>query len=545
MRRFLSRSTGRFVRQSSYAAGLFFYKVAGEEIFPYPSHKLDADESESLQGLIEQIRSNDKELSLVGSRIATEYGGLGLSHTAHALLCEEVGSTGERSLVSNIQHCGVCSYLISTVGSKEVKGKYLTSMSDGSVMMGWAVQENNGTDLSMTTSKVVSENGGYSLTGRKSCPFASNSTHFLVLAKTLTQTTTEEGPTESYRNSFFIVKRDSPGVKVENDSVTFEKTPVEDIVGVVGEGFGDAQVALFTEQYVYSATLLGYLKRVVQELRDTVPDKWATSVIASCACTMYAMEASLYALTANLDLPTQDSLLEAALVNAFVQQSADGWLSTLATATPTSPQLENCFRGAQEVVRLMEPVHFLHATAACCGVEDYGLVFQKTSLIQTVQQRTMRSAGMRDTIPIKEIDCTAIEKAIVRFGDAVEMTFTRYKSQVFYQSLLVSRLGEAASLIYAASACASRAAMCANKRLPTAKSEKQACHRIHRLRGRTSINSVRRVLQRWSNRRRLLQAYSSSGVRGCFRAISKSRIKYHLAIFSFLNKVNFTLKFLK
>lgn len=444
------------------------------ELFPYPSRKLDGDESETVQTLIEQIRSNDKELNLAGARIATEYGGLGLGHTAHALVCEEMGTSGDSRLLQSIQHCGLASYLLSTVGSKEVKGKYLTGMSDGKIMMGWATQEECGNDISMNTTRATfTSTGTYAITGAKRCDFAETATHYLVLAKTLTQAATESGPTEVSRNSFFIVEKGAKGITTTSDTVTFDGAPVADIVGIVGEGFKDRMITLFTEQYVYASMLLGILKRVVQELRDSVPEQWAANTIASCACIMYAMESALYALVANLDLPTEDSLLEAALVSVFVQNGTNEWLSILSTATPTNEVLEKCFANARQLLSMMEASDFLYSSAVCCGIEDYGLIFQRTSTLQMVQLRTMRTLGMKDRVPVRELDCSAIDSAVVNFGNAVESTFVRDASQVPQQQLIVNRLGEAAALLYAASASASRAAMCENKRFPTAKTEKQ------------------------------------------------------------------------
>ncbi|KAG5510909.1 hypothetical protein JKF63_06410 [Porcisia hertigi] len=467
-------SRRQYVRHASYVAGLFNFRIVPEELFPYPSRKLDADEAEAVQALIEQIRTRDKELNLAGARVATEYGGLGLGHTSHALVCEEVGTSGDGRLLQTIQHCSFASYLLSTVGSKEVKGKYLTGMSDGSIMMGWATQEDCGNDISMNTTKAtLTGDGIYAVTGCKRCDFAEGATHYLVLAKTFTQTATEAGPMEVSRNTFFVVDKNAKGVSVKDGTVSFKDTPVVDVVGVVGEGFKDRMITLFTEQYVYASILLGIAKRVVQELRNSVPEQWAADKVASCACIMYAMESALYALTANLDLPTEDSLLEAALVNVFVQSSTNKWFSILSTATPVSEALEKCFENARLLLSMMESTDFLYSSAVCCGVEDYGLVFQRTSTLQMMQLRMMRSMGMKDRVPVQEIDCSAIDSAVITFGNAVEATFVRNASQVPHQQLIINRLGEAASLLYAASASASRAAMCQSKRLPTAKIEKE------------------------------------------------------------------------
>lgn len=463
----------RFGRHSSYVAGMFNFRVDSEEIYPFPTHKLDVDESDNLQTLIEQIRGGDKEMNAAGARIAAEYGGLGLGHTAHALVCEEIGTSGDARLLATLQHASAVSYLLSTAGSSEIKGKYLTAMSDGSVMMGWAAHEEFGNDISMNNATANFVNGNYLITGTKACFFAESSTHFLVLAKTLTQTPGENGPTEAHRNSFFIVKKDAEGVVVKGDQVTFSSTQAADVVGVVGEGFKDHMVTLFTEQYVYCAALLGVLKRVVQELRDSVPDKWAATIIGSCACLTYAMESALYALTANLDAPTQDSLLEAALVSAFVQSSTNEWLTMLSTATPTTEPLEGCFASARRLLAMMESSDFLHATAVSCGVEDYGLYFQRSSTFQIFQARAVRSIGIKPTLKITEVDCSLIDNAIVKFGEAVEMSYVRNTTRLPHQQLILNRLGEAAAFLYAATAAASRASMCASKRLPTAKMEKE------------------------------------------------------------------------
>ncbi|CCW64553.1 unnamed protein product [Phytomonas sp. EM1] len=475
MRRFLRDFTAHNARCVSYAASIFNYKATVDELIPFPSHKLEIDESENIQALIEQIRNGDKELSIPGARIAVEYGGLGLGHTAHALVCEELGTCGNKKLLATIQHCSMASYLLSTFSSSKLKGKYLTTMSDGIVMMGWAVNEGFGTDFSMNATTATLENGVYWIKGEKICHFGENATHFIVMAKTMTQVVTEDGPKEMLRNSFFVVKKnnDHKCVRVNKNHVTFDNAPAEDVIGAVGEAFRNSMITLFTEEYVYAAALLGTLKRVVQELRAMVPDRWATTTVASCACSIYAMESALYALTACLDLQTEDSLLEVALVNAFVQITTNEWLTLLSTATPTTETLEECFACARALLEMMESSDFLYSTAVCYGVEDFGLNFQRTTTLQLMQTRLLRTLNLYERLPIKEIDCTPIDKAIVNFGNAVESAFVRNTTRLPYQQLIINRLGEAAGLIYIATAAASRASMCINKRIKTANTEKQ------------------------------------------------------------------------
>ncbi|ORC86536.1 putative acyl-CoA dehydrogenase, mitochondrial precursor [Trypanosoma theileri] len=464
-------------QSSSYAAGLFNFKIVPAEMFPYPIRKLDGEEAENLQSVLETLRNGGNILtSLYGARIAAEYGGLGLGYTAHGLIYDELGAKCEEKLLSTIRHGGVCTHLLETVGAKDVKGKYLTAMSDGSVIMGWAVEEDVfGSDISMNTTKAVHhDDSGYKLSGKKRSLDVASATHFLVLAKTLTQTSTVDGAAVTHRSSLFVCSKDAPGIKIEGNTLILDNTPASDFVGVVGEGFKDVMITLFSEQYLYAVSLLGTMRRIVEELQGINEEKVIEDIVPSCICAIYAMESAVYALTANMDVPTEDSLLECTLVCAFVQSTVSTLIQKLEILTLPNKVLDKCFDHAKKSLALMESRDFLYATASCCGVEDYGLFFQKASTLQMMQARTLRLLGMRDRVPLKGVpEISLIEEAVVKFGDAVEATFVKNGSQVPYQQLLLNRLGEAASLLYAASAVASRASMCTQKGLPSAKAEGQ------------------------------------------------------------------------
>ncbi|KAG8348610.1 putative acyl-CoA dehydrogenase, precursor [Trypanosoma vivax] len=460
---------------SSYAAGLFHYKIVPAEMFPYPCRKFSIEEEENLRLVLEELRSNSVSTgNLFGARIAVEYGGLGLSNTAHALINEELGAGCCESMLSALQHSGVCTSLLSTVGSRELKGKYLTSMSDGTIKMGWAIEEPFiGGDISMISAEsTLSQEGGYTLTGKKHCFGAAEATHFLVLAKAITQASTEEGAVVSRRGTLFICSREAAGLKVEEDCITLESTPVSDIVGVVGEGFKNVMIALFTEQHLYSALLLGIVKRVSRILHKLPGEQKIYAAFSSIDSTLYAMESVLYALTATMDVPAEDSLLECALTSAFVQQAAAELLGELEALVSLDRDIGDCLLRARNIFSHLRPCGFFYVTAACCGIEDYGLLFQKASTLEIMQARLIRAIGFYDRVPVKNCrDAGLIDEAVVKFGSAVETAFVRNGSHVPYQQMLLNRLGEAASLLYVASAVASRVSMCHTKGLDTAKDE--------------------------------------------------------------------------
>ncbi|EAN95100.1 putative acyl-CoA dehydrogenase, mitochondrial precursor [Trypanosoma cruzi] len=476
MRRF-SKAFERtqYFRKVSYLGGLFNFKIIPGEMFPYPCRKMDGDEAENLESVLESVRSNKNILgNLYGAQIATEYGGLGLGHTAHALIYEELGNNCIDKSFSTMRHSGVCTHVLASTGTKDLKGKYLTAMSDGTIKMGWAIEEDGfGSDLSMNNTRaVMNDNGSYVLTGQKRCVDAASATHFLVLAKTVIQRNSEEGATVANRSSLFICANDAKGLRIEGDSIVLENTPVSDVVGVMGEGFKDAMIALFTDEYLYAVSLLGIMKRLVEELQGVNAEEGITEILPYFVCAIYAMESTLYALTANMDIPAEDSLLECTLVSAFVQATTAQLLRMLELLKSPNTTIDNYFRYATTFIDLMESRDFLYSTAVCCGVEEYGLFFQKASTLQMMQARALRFVGVRDRVPIKNIpESSLIDEAVVNFGDAVEATFVKSGSQVPYQQLLLNRLGEAASMLYAASAVASRASMCVTKGLPSAKVE--------------------------------------------------------------------------
>lgn len=475
MRRLLLRSLPvPFTRSASYAAGLFHFKVIPEELTPFPAHSFSEDEGENLVTLARKISDGEKVDGLVpGAQIALEYGGLGLGHTAYSLVCEEMGrSGGLERLLAAVQSTTLAAHVISSCGSKELKGKYLTKMSDGTEVVGWAMQEGNGADVSMNTTKATLAEGDskYILRGRKVCAAAEDATHFLVLAKTKTQILTEKGPEETERSSLFMVDRNAKGVSLDQKMVVLDDVESEEVVGVVGEGFRNQLTTSMTLQYAGAAALLGSLKGICQEVSDEVPDGWCHDVLASCLCSMYAMESALYAVTGNLDRQTEDILLEACFSAGFIYNTVRECVASLSDVTQIS---SSHYRTITTLLSTMEHPDYLNGAAVCSGVEEYGLAFQATSTLQMMQRRTLRMLGVKERLPIREVDCSKVDAAIIEFGNAVETTFVRNTTSVPFQQLLLNRLGEAAQLLYAASAAASRAAMAAKKGLPTAKVEKK------------------------------------------------------------------------
>lgn len=550
---------------------------------PTSARQRSESDSRVVENKNEKEGIDASQCAYYGARISSEYGGLGLGCTSYAYVCEEAGRAGKgkvplsgttatpspshtdvangkeesdaarssialsgkaewNPMLGTIHSASLAVFLLNTWGSKELKGKHLTQLSDGSGVFGWAVAEGHGgsPDWSMNTTvarigqsmmtsssaeeEVASQDGAKSLaeedpnafyiTGEKLCPFAENATHFVVLAKTSAQVHTPTGPTTTQRSAIFLVPKDTPGVEVRGVSssagtppcstttltspllypmqqVVLRNAKAEAIVGNAGEGFRMQLISTMTEQFAWAAALLGTLKAMYQEVEEVAKAVNGKTDLASASSAsyqpllayampvLYAMESSLYAVTANMDRKASDTLLELCFMTGFVDHHAVLLLEILTSCSAggivTSSPLKDLTVFARTLHALrasLPPLDYLRAIAISCGVEEFGLQFQATSTMSVMQKRMLRSVGVREKLPIQGIDCTALDASLLRFATTVEKVFLRHTNSLSRQQLVLSRLGEAGELAYVATTAASRASMALQKDVPTAKTEK-------------------------------------------------------------------------
>lgn len=496
---------------TSFAAGLFRVKIVGKEVFPYPIRKFTEDEGENLESLVRHVQGAKEktqfkdliEWGSPGAAIPTEYGGLQLSETAHSVSLEETArNSPAAAYLPLLRHVGNCTYLIKNFGSKEVKAKYLSGMSDASIRMAWAVaEEHAGTDVSMNTASAIANgDGSFSISGSKVVVEGGDATHFLVLVKAPTQATSVDGSAVmAHKGTFFVVDRSAKGVRVELPAtgspsrsaavVHLDNVIAENIVGVVGEGHVQYLVTLHSCHHLVSATFIGIAKKALTiamryvnaQTQAKNGSQLLQAIVSSATAELYGLEASLYALTANLDVPAADSLIEATTSAALTARSVETLVRRLYAAVQYSTvgggdaEMATVLQEMDHVMRLTETESFLYACGAACGVEDFGLYFQKASTLETLQNRALRSMGFRDKLPVATAwpEAQKIEEAVLTFGAAVEHVFVRSNVRLRHQSLVLNRLGEAAALILASACSVARVLMADNKGVESAKIEKK------------------------------------------------------------------------
>lgn len=500
-----------------------------------------------------------------GARIPSAYGGLGLGCTSYAYVCEEAGRVGKggvstantipppsssstegvnppcfNSMLYTIPSSSLAYFLLSTWGSKELNGKHLTQMSDGSEVLGWAVLEAHGAGPDVSMNRTIARLGkteshppspaetkeeemtlraeedvnAFYITGEKLCAFAHTATHFLVLGKTPIQENTPSGPEESLKNTFFLVPKDTAGVEVHAiqkvhphtnststsscdgaiSRVVFHNAKAEAVVGKAGEGHRMQLVSTMSEQFAWAAAVLGTLKSMFQEVEEIEKEMGkrqegrvggvssSPSLLAFAMPLLYAMEATLYAVTANKDRQAEDLLLELCFMTGFVRQHASilwsalmCWRGSEAAALlqkDANPTASSPYTTIHALLANVPPLDYLRAIAISAGAEEFGLQFQATSTMSVMQKRILTSVGVREKLPLTQVDCRPLDAALFRFATAVEQVFLRHTSSLPHHQLLLNRLGEAGELAYAATAAASRAAMAIQKGVSTAKTEK-------------------------------------------------------------------------
>lgn len=186
------------------------------------------------------------ELGFLGAPYSPDYGGAGCDAVMVCLLLEEVSRASGAVGSSLNAHISLASSVIADHGSEAQKRKYLTALASGAKIGAFGLTEpSGGSDAAGCRSSAVRDGDHFVLNGSKA--FITNSTVadiFVVTARTA------EG-TGSRGVSAFILEKGMPGFTVGkqdkkmgmNGSPTamlfFDevRVPVENLVGVEGEGF--------------------------------------------------------------------------------------------------------------------------------------------------------------------------------------------------------------------------------------------------------------------------------------------------------------------
>jgi alkylation response protein AidB-like acyl-CoA dehydrogenase len=226
------------------------------------------------------------ELGLMGIEVPEEYGGAGMDPLCYALALIEVSaadaSHGTIMSVNNTLYChGILKY-----GTEEQKQKYVRPVAAGEVIGAYALTEpQSGSDASnMRCRAVLSEDGShYVINGKKSWITSGPVAKYIML---FAMTDPDKGPKgvscfmiDTEREGFLRGKTEPKlGIRASATcEIEFEnyQVPVEDLLGVEGEGFKMAMGVLDAGRIGIAAQATGIARAAYEASVDYARERQA------------------------------------------------------------------------------------------------------------------------------------------------------------------------------------------------------------------------------------------------------------------------------
>jgi butyryl-CoA dehydrogenase len=246
-------------------------KFSDSEVAPL-ANAIDADEKIP-KDLINKLFEN----GFMGSYIPEEYGGAGMDYSSYAVIVEEISRGCASTGVLISAHTSLCMWPILNFGTDDQKKKFLPRLASGGVIGCFCLSEPNaGSDPGGLTTFAEDKGDHFEISGVKNwITNGKDAGVAIVMAKT-TKTTDHKGVTA------FIVETNSPGFSVQKvehklgikGSTTAQiwldkvKVPKENVLGVVGKGFGVALSTLDGGRIGIAAQALGIAEAAFRYARN-------------------------------------------------------------------------------------------------------------------------------------------------------------------------------------------------------------------------------------------------------------------------------------
>jgi alkylation response protein AidB-like acyl-CoA dehydrogenase len=215
------------------------------------------------------------ELGFVGVFIDKKYGGLGYGFLEHCLINEEFWAV-EPGIGAAILSATFGAELIQMFGNESQKTTILPQLVEGQAIIGTAITEPDaGSDVTMASTNAVRDGGVWVINGSKM--FATNGTTASHI--NLFCLTDPENPSRHKRHSFILVPTTTPGYKAikihgklgirASDTAELVlkdlRVPVENIVGVEGEGFSQLMAFFNHTRLHVCAQAVGLSRAALEE----------------------------------------------------------------------------------------------------------------------------------------------------------------------------------------------------------------------------------------------------------------------------------------
>ncbi|MDO9183641.1 MAG: acyl-CoA dehydrogenase family protein [Bacteriovorax sp.] len=235
-------------------------KFSDSEVAPL-AHGIDHD-GKIPEALIAKLVEN----GFMGSYIPEEFGGAGMDYSSYSIIVEEISRGCASTGVLISAHTSLCMWPILNFGTVDQKKKFLPGLASGGVIGCFCLSEPNaGSDPGALTTFAEDKGDHFEVSGVKNwITNGKDAGVAIVMAKT-TKTNDHKGVTAfivDTKSAGFSVQKleDKLGIKGSSTAQIWldkVKVPKDNVLGVVGKGFGVALSTLDGGRIGIAAQALG------------------------------------------------------------------------------------------------------------------------------------------------------------------------------------------------------------------------------------------------------------------------------------------------
>ena len=466
------------------------------------------DEAEAIPETVVQAFAQS---GLLGLSIPREYGGQGLSASGYAVVAGAVAAVDASLAVLIGVHCGLSSKAIVLFGNDEQKARYLPMLARGETLGAYALTEpETGSDAQniVTRAERAPDDRGWLLYGRKH--WIGNGQRAGVIV-TFAQTPVERDGEVVRRPTAFIIRPDMLGFSVARTirklgirgstqaELVFDGLYVPDdhVLGEVGKGFRVAVNALNAGRLSLAAGCTAASRLLVDEyvryaeLRTQFGAPLMSFEVtqrkaATIAADTYASEAMVGALAAALDGTEVDASLEAAIAKVFASEliwrATDELVQLAGGRGFVKPwpyerwlrdaRINRIFEGANEILRLYVGLNGVQGTAA--ELQELAEAIKHPlqhweRVAEYATGRVKHALGRHERLeatlhPRLEPHVRYLEQHTAELAQATERAVMRHKKRIIERQMVVERLADMATELYARAATLSRTQQLVNER---------------------------------------------------------------------------------
>lgn len=449
-----------------------------------------------------------KALGLFGLQVPTEYGGLGLTATEYARICEVSGKDPSIG-VTLAAHNSIGIKGILMCGNEAQRKKYLPKLATGEHVAAFCLTEpTSGSDAAsiQLTARPSNDKKTYYLTGNKI--YISNGGFADIM--TVFAKVKVEGADRKKQDQItaFIVEKafggittgtpeDKLGIRGSNTAALFfdnVPVPAENILGEVGDGFKVAVNVLNNGRFGMGAALAGGLRELIEYSSKYAVDRvqfekplshfhMIKDKMYRMTSVVYAIESMTYVASAIIDVVEDaDFALECAIVKVFSSESAQyvvneciqihGGLGFM-TSLPLEQyyrdlRILSIFEGTNEILRLLISLMGLQYTGKQLADLVAKLRNPMVHPMLALQKLWERRRDAADQ-PILDLDlytalhpslkvgADSLEYCVKRVKYTVEQMLQNYGKEVIEQQMVLSNLADMVIHVYAMACVLARA----------------------------------------------------------------------------------------